>query len=109
VSEELRRTQSESYHHESSPSTGEIYVKGRWYEEQGDQAAADRWWARLSNCEEERLAMLEKHPQLWRAFDSLRKIPAIVSSGALLSVWNKLLALRCDDVGEHSISLKIKG
>ncbi|KAL4860993.1 hypothetical protein BDV12DRAFT_204478 [Aspergillus spectabilis] len=97
VSEELRRTQSESYHHESSPSTGKIYVKGRWYEEQGDQAAADRWWARLSNCEEERLAMLEKHPQLWRAFDSLCKIPAIVSSGALLSVWNKLLALHCDD------------
>ncbi|KAB8227900.1 uncharacterized protein BDW43DRAFT_292772 [Aspergillus alliaceus] len=42
--------------------------------------------------------MLESYNKLLVSFDSLLDIPAVMFSGAILSVWNKRLADRCFDV-----------
>ncbi|KAH8431357.1 uncharacterized protein LDX57_009015 [Aspergillus melleus] len=95
TSDELKRYLAESYCHETRLSTGEIYLHLRQAQINNDQLSEKRWRARLTPCETERLKMLKANPALYNAFDALIDLPAIVASGAILTVWNKLIALRC--------------
>lgn len=98
VSDELRKAQAEKYYHELPRSAGEKYLNLRYYETIGDDFSQDRWRAQLSDCEKQRLKMLKKHEEVWKAFDALLDIPGVILAGTLLTVWNKHLALHCDDV-----------
>ncbi|KAK6810740.1 hypothetical protein RU639_013617 [Aspergillus parasiticus] len=95
ISDELRRAQAEKYQHEISKPVGEIYMNLRHSEAKRDAVAVARWRAQLSDCVLERINMLESYNDLQVAFDSLIDVPAVMSSGAILSVWNKRLADRC--------------
>lgn len=90
--------QAEYSYSETGATPGEIYLKYRRYQAKGDALAAKKWLARMSPSAEKRISSLDNRPALRCAFDALLAIPAIVSSGALLSVWNKYLSLHCDDV-----------
>lgn len=70
----------------------------RHSEAKRDAVAVARWRAQLSDCVLERINMLESYNDLQEAFDSLIDVPAVMSSGAILSVWNKRLADRCFNV-----------
>lgn len=73
-------------------------MKLRHYQRINDPLSARRWEVRLSAHEVHCIRMLEKHPRVQRAFDQFRFIPALMHSGALLSVRNKVLACNCDNV-----------
>ncbi|KAF7134092.1 hypothetical protein CNMCM5793_005721 [Aspergillus hiratsukae] len=98
VSNELKNIQSETFAHENPKTKGEIYVGMRHYQRINDQLSAHRWEARLTVSEEQRVVMLQKHPRVLSAFDQFLSIPALLYSGALLSVWNKILACNCYNV-----------
>lgn len=98
MSDKLQRAQAERYCHEVPRSAGEKYLNLRHYEAIGDDFSRRRWRAQMSDCEKQRIKMLEKHEEVWMAFDALLNIPGVILAGTLLTFRNKLLALHCDDV-----------
>lgn len=98
TSNELQSYLAEAYSHETRHSTGELYVKMRQAQLGNDELSEKRWRARLTACELSRLQMLQKNPDLYSAFDAFMDMPGILESGAILTVWNKFISLRCNDV-----------
>lgn len=88
----------ESFMNEQKPSDGEIFRKIRLYHRQNDVEAENRWWACLDKSKLRDLRQLLKKQEIAAAFDDLIDFPGLwakIQLGAL----QRLLALKCDEVG----------
>lgn len=73
--------------------------------DQGGSAASSaewRWWEKLSKRKQDFLRSFLKHP-LRKSFDKLLFIPGIWR-GLNIGVLDKVMALRCDEVGAYCCS-----
>jgi hypothetical protein len=98
----------DEYANERKPGDGEFYYKIRTYQGRFGQENPyfeRRWWARLAAASEstnkrDRLEQLFNHKTFAPAFDAFRFIPAIYS-GMRISILNKMISMRCHEVGIH--------
>lgn len=101
ISPTLRNALVDEYANEKQPSDGEIYRKIRQYQHEHNACFQKRWWSRLSDNKAKRLRQLISSPDnvdLCAAFDGLLAIPGLWN-GMSLGSLNKMLALKCDEVG----------
>ncbi len=106
ISDEAKRDLTEECSSEKKPGDGVYYRKIREYRGifgEEHPYLEQQWWARLgasskSENKKERLEQLWKHPRFAPAFDAFRYLPALYC-GLRLSAINKMISMRCHEVG----------
>lgn len=107
INEELKTTLVEEYENQRTHTDGEIYRKIRQYEEEQNEPFRQRWLARLSQTNRERLEQLDspKKLRLRKGFDALLTIPGLWCRGMRISVIHRLVAIDCVEVGCDALNL----
>ncbi|KAL4899385.1 hypothetical protein BDW74DRAFT_171560 [Aspergillus multicolor] len=105
MSAELKTSLVEEYSNEKPPTDGEIYRKIRQYDSEHNSRFRKRWWSRLTPNKEKRLKALFAHDEFRDAFDKLLPIPGLWF-GLRIGSLAKLMAVKCDEVGETSSTLQ---
>lgn len=106
ISDEAKRDLIEEYSSEKKPGDGVYYRKIREYKGifgEEHPYLEHRWWARLgasskAENKKKRLEQLWKHSKFAPAFDAFRHLPALYC-GLRLSAINKMISMRCHEVG----------
>lgn len=103
ISLELKLYLIEGYSNENRPEDGEFYLKIRRYRREDNTISERQWLARLealspSKHSAKMLQQLFNHSTFSAPFMTLEKIPALFG-GLCLSVFNKMVSLRCHEVG----------
>jgi hypothetical protein len=92
----------DEYSNEKVPSDGEVYLKVRQYQQEGNARFEERWMARLSANKAKRFRQLNSHVDVRAAFDRLRVIPALLLQGMKFGSIPRALATNCYEVRNPS-------
>jgi hypothetical protein len=98
ISSNLQAALVDEYSNEKVPSDGEVYLKVRQYQQEGNARFEERWMARLSANKAKRFRQLNSHVDVRAAFDRLRIIPALLVQGMKFGSIPRALATNCFEV-----------
>ncbi|KAL4960565.1 uncharacterized protein BDV14DRAFT_192865 [Aspergillus stella-maris] len=99
----------DEYSNEKVPSDGEVFLKVRQYQGEGNSQFEKRWISRLSPNKAKRLRQLSSRLDIRAAFDRLRTIPALLIQGMKLGSIPRVLATSCDEEIVHALDVLLKG
>lgn len=88
----------DEYSNEKDSSDGEVYLKVRQYQYEGNSHFEKRWMARLSPNKSKRLRQLSSRVDIRAAFDRLLMIPSLLVQGMKIGSLARVLATNCDEV-----------
>jgi hypothetical protein len=88
----------DEYSNEKIPSDGEVYLKVRQYQYEGNAHFENQWMARLSPNKVKRFRQLSSRTEVRAAFDRLRMIPALLLQGMKFGSLPRVLATSCNEV-----------
>ncbi|KAF4210314.1 hypothetical protein CNMCM5878_004631 [Aspergillus fumigatiaffinis] len=95
ISSNLQAALVDEYSNEKVPSDGEVYLKVRQYQQEGNARFEERWMARLTANKAKRFRQLNSHVDVRAAFDRLRVIPALLLQGMKFGSIPRALATNC--------------
>ena len=88
----------DEYSNEKVPSDGEVYLKVRQYQYEGNARFEERWMARLTANKAKRFRQLTSRSDVRAAFDRFRTIPALLFQGMKFGSLPRALATNCYEV-----------
>ncbi|GFF96384.1 hypothetical protein IFM53868_08512 [Aspergillus udagawae] len=103
ISSNLQAALVDEYSNEKVPSDGEVYLKVRQYQQEGNARFEERWMARLSANKAKRFRQLNSHVDVRAAFDRLRIIPALLLQGMKFGSIPRALATNCYEEMAHGL------
>ncbi|KAI2835487.1 hypothetical protein CBS11350_10013 [Aspergillus niger] len=103
ISSTLQAALVDEYSNEKVPSDGEVYLKVRQYQQEGNARFEERWMARLSANKAKRFRQLNSHVDVRAAFDRLRIIPALLLHGMKFGSIPRALATNCFEEMVHGL------
>jgi hypothetical protein len=98
ISSDLQAALVDEYSNERVPSDGEVYLKVRQYQYEGNARFEERWMARLTANKAKRFRQLTSRVDVRAAFDRLRIIPALLLQGMKFGSIPRALATNCYEV-----------
>lgn len=98
ISSDLQAALVDEYSNEKVPSDGEVYLKVRQYQYEGNARFEERWMARLTANKAKRFRQLTSRVDVRAAFDRLQIIPALLQQGMKFSSIPRALATKCYEV-----------
>ncbi|OJJ51872.1 hypothetical protein ASPSYDRAFT_110874, partial [Aspergillus sydowii CBS 593.65] len=104
ISASLLTALVDEYSNEKIPSDGEVYLKVRQYQNEGNAHFENRWMARLSPNKVKRLRQLSSRTEVRAAFDRLRMIPALLLQGMKFGSLPRVLATSCNEEIVHTLN-----
>ncbi|KAL4783681.1 hypothetical protein BJX76DRAFT_244044 [Aspergillus varians] len=94
----------DEYSNEKDSSDGEVYLKVRQYQYEGNSHLEKRWMARLSPNKSKRLRQLSSRVDIRAAFDRLLMIPSLLVQGMKIGSLARVLATNCDEEIVHALN-----
>ncbi|KAL5687471.1 hypothetical protein EMGR_001738 [Emarellia grisea] len=103
ISSDLQAALVDEYSNEKVPSDGEVYLKVRQYQYEGNARFEERWMARLTANKAKRFRQLTSRVDVRAAFDRLRIIPALLQQGMKFGSIPRALATKCYEEMVHGL------
>ncbi|KAF7136920.1 hypothetical protein CNMCM5793_006582 [Aspergillus hiratsukae] len=103
ISSNLQAALVDEYSNEKVPSDGEVYLKVRQYQYEGNARFEERWMARLTANKAKRFRQLTSRVDVRAAFDRLRIIPALLLQGMKFGSIPRALAMNCYEEMVHGL------
>jgi hypothetical protein len=98
ISSDLQAALVDEYLNERVPSDGEVYLKVRQYQYEGNARFEERWMARLIANKAKWFRQLTSRVDVRAAFDRLRLIPALLLQGMKFGSIPRALTMNCYEV-----------
>ncbi|KAH1633892.1 hypothetical protein KXX16_006187, partial [Aspergillus fumigatus] len=103
ISSDLQAALVDEYSNEKVPSDGEVYLKVRQYQYEGNARFEERWMARLTANKAKRFRQLTSRVDVRAAFDRLRIIPALLLQGMKFGSIPRAFATNCYEEMVHGL------